>query len=38
VDLATRCVSIALIAVIIFMGVAPRQLLDVAETAVRNIF
>jgi NADH-quinone oxidoreductase subunit N len=37
VDLLTRCVSIALIVVIIFMGVAPKQLLAVAETAVRNI-
>lgn len=37
VNLLTRCVSIALIAVIIFMGVAPKHVLAVAETAVRNL-
>jgi NADH-quinone oxidoreductase subunit N len=36
-DLATRCVSISLIAVIIFMGVAPKQIVEIAATAVRTI-
>jgi NADH-quinone oxidoreductase subunit N len=38
IDVMTRVVSIALIAVIVIMGVAPKQILAVAELAVRNIF
>jgi len=37
VDLVTRCVSISLIAVIIFMGVAPKQIVEIAATAVRTM-
>ncbi|MBI5558545.1 MAG: NADH-quinone oxidoreductase subunit N [Deltaproteobacteria bacterium] len=37
VDMLTRLVSISLIAVIIAMGVAPRQILDIATIAVKSI-
>ena len=37
VDLVTRCVSSSLIAVIIFMGVAPKQIVEIAATAVRTM-
>ncbi|MCB2182931.1 MAG: NADH-quinone oxidoreductase subunit N [Desulfobulbaceae bacterium] len=37
VDIMTRLVSISLIAVIIFMGVAPKQLLAIASSAVRSL-
>ncbi len=38
VDIKTRAVSVALIALIIVMGVAPKQIIAVAEAAVKNIF
>lgn len=37
VDLMTKIVSISLIVVIIFMGVAPKQILEIASSAVRSI-